>query len=276
MRTKVSKTQYLENDNLIMFGMTGSGKTRYLIRPMLFGLEDSNYILFARKFDTFPIIQFTATNSRFLGMYEQSDFSKNNILVYNDFNQTENTTYIKNLIDKFLQPDFTEKLLLVFDEAGEVDFTFLTKEMIKKLNEKNIYLTFIYQCVPQVNNKDLFDACKTKITYATNEINSIEYFNKYGFTTDEILNLDKQKCIIIHNDVPTIDDKLSLNSSTILKEYRISHNLTQIELAEMAEQNVRNIRAIEKDPSKIQNMSAINLYKLSKVLHCNMETLLEL
>ena len=43
-----------------------------------------------------------------------------------------------------------------------------------------------------------------------------------------------------------------------------------------AEQNVRNIRAIEKDPSKIQNMSAINLYKLSKVLHCSMETLLEL
>lgn len=268
MKTKISKNYTIENENLIMFGMAGSGKTRFLIKPMTYGIEDSNYILFTSHQD--------AREYGFLSSYEKSDYTKNNTFIYNNFDWEENTKYVKQLINKFLHPDFNNKLLLIFDEAGMVDFSFLTKDMIEILNKNNIYFAFIYQCVPQVNNKDLLDVCKTKMTYGLMDLNSIEYFSQYGIEKEEILNLDFKKCIVVKENKAEIDDKLSLNSSTILKEYRMKHNLTQTELARLAEQNVRNIRAIEKDPSKIQNMSALNLYKLSKVLKCSMESLLEL
>lgn len=61
-----------------------------------------------------------------------------------------------------------------------------------------------------------------------------------------------------------------------LKEMRESKGLSQSQLADMAGINFRTLQNYEQGTRNINKMNSIDLYKLSKVLGCKMEELLEL
>ncbi len=60
-----------------------------------------------------------------------------------------------------------------------------------------------------------------------------------------------------------------------LKRIRESRGISQTELAEQAGVNIRNIQTYEQRTNDIDKAQAHTLYKLSRVLGCNMEDLLE-
>jgi transcriptional regulator with XRE-family HTH domain len=60
-----------------------------------------------------------------------------------------------------------------------------------------------------------------------------------------------------------------------LKRIRENRGLSQTELAEQAEVNIRNIQMYEQRVNNIDKAQANILYKLSRVLGCDIEDLLE-
>ena len=61
-----------------------------------------------------------------------------------------------------------------------------------------------------------------------------------------------------------------------LKDFRTIANLSQSQLAKLSDTSVRMIQKYETGEKDINKAQAITVYKLSKVLDCNMEDLLEL
>lgn len=62
----------------------------------------------------------------------------------------------------------------------------------------------------------------------------------------------------------------------MLKEIREKRNLSQSELAELSKINLRTLQDYEQGHKDINNAKAITLFKLSKALGCNMESILNL
>lgn len=62
----------------------------------------------------------------------------------------------------------------------------------------------------------------------------------------------------------------------MLKELRRKNNLSQSKLAELAELNIRTLQDYEQGRKDLNNAKAITVYKLAKILNCNIEDLLEL
>ena len=60
-----------------------------------------------------------------------------------------------------------------------------------------------------------------------------------------------------------------------IKELRLQHNLSQAELATQSGVKLRNIQMYEQRYHDIDKAQAQTVYKLSRVLGCNMEDLLE-
>lgn len=61
-----------------------------------------------------------------------------------------------------------------------------------------------------------------------------------------------------------------------LKAYRQACNLSQSKLAKRAEVPIRQIQMFEQGQRDINKLQALNLFKISKALHCRMEDLLEI
>lgn len=62
----------------------------------------------------------------------------------------------------------------------------------------------------------------------------------------------------------------------MLKEIRKNKKMSQSKLAELSSVNLRLIQDYEQNHKNINNAKAITLYKLSKVLECTIEDLLNL
>lgn len=62
----------------------------------------------------------------------------------------------------------------------------------------------------------------------------------------------------------------------MLKELRRKNNLSQSKLAELAELNIRTLQDYEQGRKDLNNAKAITVYKLAKILNCNIEELLNL
>lgn len=60
-----------------------------------------------------------------------------------------------------------------------------------------------------------------------------------------------------------------------MKRIRISYGCTQSELAKKAGVSLRSIQMYEQRKKDINKASAITLYRIAKVLGCNMESLIE-
>ena len=60
-----------------------------------------------------------------------------------------------------------------------------------------------------------------------------------------------------------------------LKEIRESRGLTQAELAKLSDISIRTIQSYEQGLKDINKASVITIWKLSKVLHCKIEDLIE-
>lgn len=60
-----------------------------------------------------------------------------------------------------------------------------------------------------------------------------------------------------------------------LQTIRLERGLTQAQLAEASGVNLRILQQYESGKNNINNAAAIRLYKLSKVLGCSIEDLLE-
>ncbi len=65
-------------------------------------------------------------------------------------------------------------------------------------------------------------------------------------------------------------------NKTMLQVIRLRNNLTQLELSEKSNVNIRNIQLYEQRQNDINKASALILFSLSKVLNCKIEDLLEL
>lgn len=61
-----------------------------------------------------------------------------------------------------------------------------------------------------------------------------------------------------------------------LKKIRKSKKLTQKELAELSDTNIRMIQYYEQLTKDINRAEALTIYKIAKALSCNMEDLLNL
>lgn len=80
----------------------------------------------------------------------------------------------------------------------------------------------------------------------------------------------------ITNFIETIEEMYkAVISGPKLKTIRENRGLSQNELAEQSGVNLRNIRAYEQRDNEIDKAQAQILYKLSRVLGCNVEDLLE-
>lgn len=80
----------------------------------------------------------------------------------------------------------------------------------------------------------------------------------------------------ITNFIETMDELYALaEGDTKLKRIRESRGLSQSELAEQSGVNLRNIQMYEQKANNIDKAQAQILYKLSRVLGCSMEDLLE-
>lgn len=69
------------------------------------------------------------------------------------------------------------------------------------------------------------------------------------------------------------DPKIAKYNSN-LKKIRIMRCLTQEQLAELSTTNIKSLSAYEQCPEKLINASVLTLYKLSQVLNCEIEDLL--
>ena len=271
MKTKITKEHYLENENVVLFGSHGCGKTRYFNKPVAYGLENSTFIVVTANSDCFD----KDISVNLSANLPEIDFSKNLVTTFG-YNVTEiENKNLEIIIENLLNFDNKKDILFIIDEAGSFNLDFLTKEMIEKFNKKGIYFAFIFQVLAQVKNKDILDACSTMLNFGGIDEGTINLFEN-NTKKLYIPYMQPTECIYKKGSETVKDTKQSFTSSTIFKYYRQKANLSQIELANLSEQTVRNIRAIEKNPEKIQKMSAINLYKISKVLGCSMETLLEI
>lgn len=62
----------------------------------------------------------------------------------------------------------------------------------------------------------------------------------------------------------------------MLKELRIKNNLSQSQLANQAGISVRTLQDYEQERKNINCAKAITVYKLSKILNCNIEDILKI
>lgn len=75
--------------------------------------------------------------------------------------------------------------------------------------------------------------------------------------------------------INSMEERCAAAGKPKLKLIRESRGLSQAELAKRADINVRNIRAYEQGDNEIDKAQAKLLYKLSRVLGCDVEDLLE-
>lgn len=274
MKIQITKNTNLENENLLVLGAVGSGKSRHFITPVITTNKDTNFILLTAKDDGLSEIFssncfYDTTN---LIDFKKVNFNKPIVLNYpmstNQYNGiTEANVY--NLLCELIKTNLSKPTFIILDGFGLFNFTFFKKVFIKELNEKNIYFAFVLQNYEQVNfvNSEITNICKKYLLLSRDKNEIFTYTNA---------NENFKTCYIFENNKTVIDEKLEPIDSTRLKFYRIKAGLTQVELAEKSDVNLRNIRAIEKDANKVQKLQALNLYKIAKVLNCKMEDLLEL
>lgn len=278
MKIQIAKETTIENDNLLVLGQVGSGKSRRLITPIIANTKDINFILLTAKddglLDVLTRKQIYMADNKDLKI---NDFNSNIILNY-PMSTNENNNIIEENIRKIInilnEINNEKPIMFIFDGYGLFNFS-LTKEEIDKLNEKKIYFTFVLQTLQQVNQQcpEILDICKTYL-FLSKENNDLFICSKYKENENDCLK--NKICYIFNNNKMIIDEKLEAIDSTRLKFYRIKKGLTQIELAELSGVSLRNIRAIEKDANKVQKLQALNLYKIAKALDCKMEDLLEI
>ena len=105
-----------------------------------------------------------------------------------------------------------------------------------------------------------------------------------GKTFEQIgRKLPPSKIIAMYNPLHEADllkfvdvaNDIMYSKETNLSRYRRNANLSQIELARLSGVSLRSIQLYEQRSLEINNASAIKLFKISKVLGCSIEDLLE-
>lgn len=272
MIIKATKEHSIKNKNLILTGASGSGKTRFFIKPAIYNLENASFFVVTSNDNDF------ACDVRFSLDYEipKLDFSKNLVASFNFFEDSKRLENLEKIITEIYYTNLEKEMFIIIDEAGSFNLSFLTDDVIEKLNEKGVYFAFLYQNLAQIRDRDYTKFSGAFLMFGTQEITTAEFCVKYGVSLEDVFNLEREKCYLIEDGTLFIDTKESFTSSTMFKYYRIKAGLSQTKLAELSGQTVRNIRAIENNPEKIQKMSAIGLYEISKILNCSIESLLEI
>lgn len=269
MELQITQNTTIENENLLVLGGIGSGKSRYFITPFITSQVDAEFVLLSSNNDLEGLDNAVAYPAVYCA--EKIIRNKITLLRYPLSTNKDNNFIVRNVKD-FLNislEEITNPLYVVLDGYGLFDFKF-TKEYIKQMNDKQIYFVFVLQDIAQLNNENKFllDCCKKHLLMS--KPNNNDFYN------EEFKNLEFNECYIYENNKLKLDLKLEPINSTKLKYYRIKKGLSQTELAELSGVNLRNIRAIEKDINKIHKLQALNLYKIANALDCNMEELLEL
>lgn len=266
MELQIAQNTTIENENLLVFGGVGSGKSRYFITPFITSVVDSEFILLSANNDIEELDNAVAYPAVYCA--EKVIRNKITLLRYPMSTNRDNAFIVRNIKDllELLTPE--KPIYVIFDGYGMFDFNF-TKEYIENLNNKGIYCIFVLQTAYQLNenNKFLFDFCKKHLLMSNPEKDLYKTTYK---------NMEFNECYIYSDKKLKLDLKLDPINSTKLKYFRIKKGLSQTELSEISGVNLRNIRAIEKDISKIQKLQALNLYKIASALDCTMEDLLEL
>lgn len=290
MVIKITENTVVKNENILLIGGCGCGKTRYFVNPIL---VDGDF--------TFLLMDFYETNltelipnSEIIEFKEEIDCEniseklnkKINIFAnipvnprcnsLNNVVKTEKKQIgenIKNVLENLIQKENQRPVLCILDMFGCFDFSFIDSELIKKANSKNIYFVFILQNINQLTNKDVLEHTNVKLLFGQLSDNNYEYFKDIlkGSRLDEN---NFKSCLVLINDKVIWDKKLIAIDESPLKYQRLKEGFSQVELAQVSDIALRCIKEYEQKPNKINKAQAITLYKLAKTLNCKIEQLL--
>lgn len=285
MKIQITKETVIENENILLTGGIGTGKSRNFIKPIISSIKEGSFILLTsdESYKDF---------SNNISYYDHRNISKaefeldlqhneNIVMDYNILMDRQNyiiENNISELID-LLKVRRQEDIIVIFDGFGMFNFNCMTKNIVKQLNENNIYFIFIFQSLFQaiMNNKDLIDICSTHVIFKNTEQYTLDYYKKFIDTLDfGKEGIENKICYIYSKGKLIKNNKLDEIDTTKLKYYRIKNKLSQIELAKKSGVSLRNIREIENDINKIRKTKAMTIYKLAATLGCTVEILLEI
>lgn len=280
MIAKITQNFTVKNDNILLIGGCGSGKTRYFTNPLL---ADNDFTFFMvdnyengldEVVPNFEVFSFEdEINEK--DIVQKLNKKTNVVANISDKIEMEETICknVEKTLTTLINKENKRPILCLIDMFGVFDYKFITKEFIKQANEKNIYFCFIVQSVLQVKNKDIINVCGVKLLFGGNEKNTYDYFNIE--ISENILNKSKfNDCIVIFNGKIKHDKKLIPIEQCALKYRRLKEGLSQAELAELSGIALRCIKEYEQNPEKLNKAQVISVYKLAKALNCSIEQLI--
>ena len=203
--------------------------------------------------------------------------------------QSYNASYLSSV---------AENLGIMFEHSVDIGInpiifwnTFINSNIAKQIERGNPkyltcsaldYLNEIYQDKKNISNKENIN--KDKYYWAGWILAQFQHKKGYSFykinkflSIDEVINLYP----ILHEaDITKFFDIASTyfqaQEITNLKKIRQARNLSQSKLAKYADVELRSIQMYEQRRNDINKAQVDTLYKLSRVLGCNIEDLLEI
>ena len=203
--------------------------------------------------------------------------------------QSYNASYLSSV---------AENLGIMFEHSVDIGInpiifwnTFINSNIAKQIERGNPkyltcsaldYLNEIYQDKKNISNKENIN--KDKYYWAGWVLAQFQHKKGYSFykinkflSIDEVINLYP----ILHEaDITKFFDIASTyfqaQEITNLKKIRQARNLSQSKLAKYADVELRSIQMYEQRRNDINKAQVDTLYKLSRVLGCNIEDLLEI
>lgn len=195
---------------------------------------------------------------------------------------------LNNVMDKIGSLFYKASISIGIEDFGKY---FTISRISKKFDDANP--KYLYGKSPQ----DIFDEVISIVGVDFTLKNEVSNKNKYYWigtvlayyhlysnkSYDEILysiNFDtllKSYNVYHEMDMKHTYDFIQKNffNKTMLQVLRDRNNLTQLELSKKSNLNIRNIQLYEQRQNNINKANALTLFKLSKVLNCKVEDLLE-
>ena len=140
------------------------------------------------------------------------------------------------------------------------------------LNEENIEIEN-YSTISFVRTPEYW--CGWAISYF-HQISGKEYSKIFELVTfEELLNLYPTLHEADITKFVEVLEKLDKKNKTNLKKIRLNYGCTQQELSEMSGVSLRSIQMYEQRQKDINKAQVESVYKMAKVLGCNIEDILE-
>ncbi len=187
-------------------------------------------------------------------------------IAVNNYNLTLEKALKKLLVSKYSKLIEKGNSSIVFGKTGyelfydvmisTSDQEFHKKNINIKLNTKEFWIGWILAYFQWSTSKS-FDSINDRLPIE----NIAKLYNPYH-------EMDERSFVI------DINNKY-FEENTNLNLIRKRNQLTQAELAKRATVSIRTIQMLEQRQNDINKSKAINLFNISKVLHCTMEDLLE-